>query len=194
MRPKTGLVMAHLEIDRSELIEGMAALARHTKPAKAGEAIVRFEAGQITIAVGGGETSASASGRWPGEARVAGSFVLALARHAPADDPLPIWVEADALHIASLSVPCAWQHIGAAQLEIPIGATLAEILRTGIDQTDESLEHSGIRKRVEEAREKRRDLVERAVAILKALDVRADDVERLVDTCLRTSPDQRSEK
>lgn len=192
MTPNASLVMAQLQVDRSELVEGLRTLARHTKPAQAGEVILRFEDGRLEVRIGGGEISAAASGRWPGEARAPGSFVLAFAKHAPAVDPLPIRVEADRLHVAGLSIPCHWQMAGAAQVEIPISATLAEILRIGMDQTNDALERSGILKRGEEARARRRALVEKAVAVLKPLDVRTDDVERMVDSCLHIASDHKA--
>lgn len=162
MTATASLVMAQLLVDRSEFVEGLQRLARLTKPARAGEVVLRFEDGRLQVRIGGGDISASARGRWPGEARAPGRWVLAFAKQAPAIDPLPIRVEGDRLYVTGASVPCRWQWAGAALVEIPIGASLAEILRIGMEQTDEVLEHSGILEPVEQARARRRALVEKA--------------------------------
>jgi hypothetical protein len=190
MTPNSSVVMAQLQVNRSELVKGLQTLARHTKLTHTGEVILRFKEGRLEVRIGGVEISAAASGRWPGEARAPGSFLLPLVKHAPEVDPLPIRVEADRLHVAGLSIPCHWQTAGAALVEIPIGATLAEILRIGMRQTKDTLEQSGILKRVEDARARRRALVVKAVALLKPLDVRTDDVERMVDSCLQIISDR----
>jgi hypothetical protein len=177
--------MAQLDVDRGELSEGLRRLARHVKLARAGEAILRLEDGRLVIQAGGGEISAAATGRWPGEARVSGAFVLAIAKHLPSSDPVPLRVEAGRFFVAGTSILCQWQKTGAAQVEIPIGAPLSEIIRIGMEYTDEALKQSGILERVEEARARRELLVERAAATLEPLGVRAEDVVRFVNDCIR---------
>jgi hypothetical protein len=188
MTQDSGLVMAQLEVARSELMVGLRQLVRLTKPAEAGDAILGFKNGQLQVRIGGGEISATATGRWPGEARAPGSFVLMVARHPPALDPLVIRVEGGHLHMGGMSVACHWQSAGAAGVEIPIGVPLAEILRIGMAWTDADLEQSGVLRRVEEARATRRALVQKAAAVLQPFAVRPVDIERLVDECLQRMP------
>ena len=178
-------VMAQLDVDRRELSEGLRRLARHIKLAKAGEAILRFEDGRLVIRIGGGEIVATATGRWPGEARVSGAFVMAIAKHLPRSDPVPLRVEAGRFFVARASILCQWQKTGAGHVEIPIGAPLSEIVRIGMEYTDAALEQSGILERVEEARARREDLVEQAAITLQPLGVRPEDGERLVNDCIR---------
>ena len=145
-------VVAQLDVDRRELSEGLRRLARHVKLSKAGEAILRFSDGYLTIRIGGAEIVAAATGIWTGEARLSGAFVMAIAKHLPSSDPVPLRVEAGRFFVAGTSILCQWQKTGAAQVEIPIGAPLWEIVRIGAKYTDATLEQSGILERVEEAR------------------------------------------
>jgi hypothetical protein len=177
--------MASLKVDLAELLEGLRLLARTVKPAKAGEAILRYEDGQFVVRLGGGEISAAATGRWPGEARLGGESLLAAMKQHAAEDPLPVHVESGHLHLGRLAVPCQWQQTGAAQVEIPIGATIGQILQIAMEHTDATLEQSGVLALVLEARARHEALVNQAAIILRPLGVQQKDVERLVQDCNR---------
>ena len=125
--------LAKLAVDRKELVDALRILTRSLKVAKAGEAIIRFVDGDLVIQIGGAKVSARASGRWPGEARLPGAYLLAAAKLLPAGDPLPIRVEAEQFYIADSSIHCVWQRSGAAKIEIPIEATLPMLLQIARD-------------------------------------------------------------
>ena len=86
--------LAKLAVDRKELAAAIRTLTRHVKVVSAGEAILRFVAGDLVIQIGGAKASARASGRWPGEARLLGAFLLGTAKPLPATDPVVIRVAA----------------------------------------------------------------------------------------------------
>ena len=171
--------LAKLAVDRKELAAALRILTRSLKVAKAGEAIIRLVDGDLVIQIGGAKASARASGRWPGEARLPGSFLLAAAKLLPESDPVPIRVEAEHLYIAEHSIQCIWQRFGAAKIEIPIDATLPMLLQIAKEHTREAIEASGIAKVVEAAFEEETDLIKRAAAILAHLGVTEEDVRRL---------------
>ncbi len=178
---------ANLQVDRGELFEGLRQLARiiASKEARGSEAILGFADGQCWVRLGGSEIAASASGTWRGEARVPARFVLTLPEGmSSATDLIPIQVDGGRLKVGAMSVACHWQGVGAAQLEIPIGASLAQILRVTTGETDDALEQSGVLAQVKEARQRRRELVEKVATVLKPLAVGLTDVDRLVDVCL----------
>ncbi len=172
--------LAQLAIDRKELANALRILTRGLKVAKTGEAIIRFVDGDLVIQVGGARVSARASGRWPGEARLLGSFFVAVAKLLPASDPIPIRVEAEQLHIAGTSIKCIWQRSGAAKIELPIDATLAMVRQIAKDHTRETIEASGIAKTVDAAFEEENNLIARATAILAHWGVSEEEVRRLV--------------
>jgi hypothetical protein len=184
----TPISLAQLEVDRTTLRDGLRQLARHTRPARAGDAVLRFEDGSLDVQIGGGRIRAPATGRWPGEARVPGSFVLAMAKHLPNSDPIPIRVENGRLHLAGTSIGCHWQKFGAAQAVIPIGASLVQILRVGAEFRDEDLERSGILGQVNEARERRDQLIARAAEILFPLEIDDGDLANLVEEHVGRAP------
>ena len=177
--------LAKLAVDRKQLANALRILTRGSKIAKAGEAIIRFVDGDLVIQVGGAKVSARATGRWPGEARLPGGFLLAAAKLLPVSDPIPIRVEAEQLYIAGSSIQCIWQRFGAAKIEIPIEATLPMLLRISERHTREAIEASGIAKVLDEAFEEESELIKRAAPILAQLGVSRNEVERFVHTCVR---------
>ena len=176
-----------LEVDRSVLIEGLRSLARLTSAARAGQAILRFEDGRLSVVIGGGEALVTARGDWPGEGRVLGSMMLALGKNAPAEDPLTLTVEGGNLRIGRhFTVKCAWQAPGSATVQLPLEASLLDVLRVIIDQSDEALRHSGILKQAKDARARRDRLVEQAARVLAPLRIDSKDSRRLVDDRIRS--------
>lgn len=171
--------LAKLSVDRKELVDALRILTRSLKVAKAGEAIVRFVKRDLVIQIGGARVSARASGRWPGEARFPGAYLLAAAKLLPEGDPLPIRVEAEKFYIADSSIQCIWQRFGAAKIEIPIDATLPMLLQIARAHPREALEASGIASVLDAAFEEGNELIKRAALILAQLGVKEEDVRRL---------------
>lgn len=132
------------------------------------------------IRIGGAVALARASGRWPGEARLPGAFLLANAKALPKNDPVPIRVEAERFHLAGISIKCVWQRSGAGKTVIPIGATVEMILRIARESSREEIEASGVAKVVDAALEEAEDLIARAAEILARLGVPEEEVRRLV--------------
>lgn len=177
----TNPVQAQLAVDRAEFIDGLSLLSWQAKRARADQAIVCFEQGCIVIRIGGSAVSAHATGNWPGEARISAAFLGMVRRIPPEKDPVPIRVEGERLFIGATSIACVWQQRGGARASIPIGASLLDILRIGVGHSDEVLEASGIRARVETARALRQELIEKAAETLRPLGITAHDLSTLVD-------------
>jgi hypothetical protein len=171
--------LAKLSVDRKQLTAAVRILTRNVKIASAGEAILRFVGCDLVIQIGGARASARANGRWPGEARLPGAFLLGAAKLLPADDPVPIRVEAGHLYIARSSVKCVWQRFGAAKIELPIDATLPMLVRIAREHTREAIEASGIAKVVDAAFAEESELIKRAALILAQLGVTEEEVRRL---------------
>lgn len=179
------LPLARLEVSKSDLVATLRSLSRTTKPAKAGQAILSFADGQLEIAIGGAAVSVDARGRWPGECRVMGAWILALHAHPPASDPVTFSVEAGKLHVGTTSVACHWQEAGAAQVSIPIGAGLRDLLAIALAHNDQVLEQSGILRQIEEAKERRQRLVARAVEVFAPLHIPETEIQAFIDGQIR---------
>lgn len=184
------LFVSRLQIARADLLEGLRSLARTTEPANAGQAILSFTDGQLEIAIGGGAVTVDASGRWPGECRVPGGWVLALHAHPPAVDPVTLTVEGGRLHVETMSVGCHWQKAGSAQVVIPIGAGLRDLLAIALDYDDQVLEASGILKQIRDARELRRQIVVNAVDAFAPLHIPEATIEAFIDHYVRRGKPQ----
>ena len=173
--------LASLSVDRKQLADALRILTRSVKVAKAGEAIVRFVGGDLVIEICGAKASARASGRWPGEARLPGAFLLAAAKLPPKLDPIPIRVEAEQLYIADFSAQCVWQRSGASKIRIPVDATLPILRRIARENSREAIEASGIAEVLDAAFAEEEALIKHAAGILAQLGVPEADVRRLVD-------------
>lgn len=179
------LIVSRLQVARADLLEGLRTLVRTTEPADAGQAILSFTDGQLEIAIGGGAVTVDASGRWPGECRVPGGWVLALHAQPPAADPVTLTVEGGRLHVGPTSVGCHWQEAGAAQVVIPIGAELRDLLAIALDYDDQILEASGILKQIRDARERRRQVVANAMEAFAPLHIPTAAIESFIDNHVR---------
>jgi hypothetical protein len=66
-----------------------------------------------------------------------------------------------------------------------MGATLAHILLIGMENSEDALTQSGSYFRVRDARAERGKLARKAAKLLQSLEVRPEDVEHLIDDCIR---------
>jgi hypothetical protein len=176
--------LAKLAVDRKELAAAIRTLTRHVKVVSAGDAILRFVKGDLVIQVGGAKACARASGRWPGEARLPGAFLVGTAKPLPETDPIEIRVEAEHLYIERSAVKCVWQKFGAAKIEVPIGATLEMIRKIARKHSREEIEAAGIAKVVDAALEEENEIIKRAADILSQLGISEDRVRRMVHECV----------
>jgi hypothetical protein len=146
------LGFASLDLPLAPFVAGVREAFRAVRAAQSSESVVRFSGGELRVSCGGREFSTPASGRWPGEARVSASLWVALAKVPPTQDPLSISVRAGRLHVGPSSAPCRWQKDGLARVEVPLGASLLDILRLGAQHDPDTLRQSGVDRVVTQAR------------------------------------------
>ncbi len=115
---------------------------------------------------------------------VAHSAFKALSRLLPESDPVEFLVDGNRLTIGGLTVPCSWHPSGAAVVSLPMNADLRELLLADLMHSEETLDASGVAKRVHDAREKRDKLLERATKLLEPLGISRDELARLVNESL----------
>ena len=179
--PAPPLVMATLTVERHALLTALRSLARLTKPAKAGDAILSLIDGELEITIGGAGVSVPATGRWPGQCRILGSWVLSLAQVPPAGDPLVLRVEEEMLSVNTLRVACHWQEEGAAEVQLPMNADFRELLTIGLSHDEHELRQSGILPRILEARDRRGRIMRRVAYQLRPFKIPQADIEAFVD-------------
>lgn len=175
--------MARVEIERALFVEEIKRLARGGRR-NAGEAIVSYGEEGLIIAAGGGETRLPATGRWPGEARVLFSWLVAMAKMPPAMDPLVLEVRQGRLRMGGSSVRCQWQRKDAAEVQLPVNAGWIDLLRAGLEHDEATLEKSGLLKQVQQARRKQAMVLLKAFPLFNEFGVTIDDLEKLVQTAL----------
>jgi len=131
-----------LTVPRKELIEALKMLRKHAKKKGAGDSILSYEDGMLTIQISGAVARAEAHGDWPGEARVPGRRISRLGPAVPPGDPVEISVEQGRLNIGSLSFNCVWQQKGASRILLPLDAPLPVILSAALKYSQDEITHS----------------------------------------------------
>lgn len=172
--------MARLEVERAVLVEELKRMAKVLGRGPGGEAVLMYRDEKFLMRIGGAEFAIPAKGRWPGEARVASSWIRALTKFPPVQDPVIIQVRGGRLQLAGSSFPCRWQAPGAARIEVPLGMGLLELVRLGFAHPVEELEKSGIASAVAEARAELDKRIKAAARQLAPLGVTATDLRLLV--------------
>lgn len=172
---------ASVEVDRTQLREGLRLLRRHVKPKKTSITVLSREGEDLVVRLGGGEVRAALSGRWEGEARVKGLTILEAGRLSVDRDVVTIRVESGRLVFDGLSIPCDWETNSAPRVLIPIGASLVDVLKAGVEYSDEDLERNGVLDAVRDARKKRMRLIRAAAKTLGPLKVSESEIAVLVD-------------
>jgi hypothetical protein len=172
--------MARLEVERSVLVEELKRMTKVLGRGRSGEALLMFQNEKLVMRLGGVEFAIPAHGRWPGEARVASSWIRALAKIPPVQDPIVIQVSGGRLHMAGSSNVCTWQAQGACSIEMPLGLELLDLIRLGLSHPDEVLEKSGVARAVAEARADLEKRIMAAARQLAPMGVTATDIRLLV--------------
>jgi hypothetical protein len=174
-----------LKVNRNELQDLLAQLARFGQGVLKAKAILVFEDNQLVIRAPGMELKASASGEWQGQTSVALSLLVSLGESPlPEGNPLEVSVRSGRLHLGSISIPCAWEPRATRHIELPLDPPLASILRVARRHSREEIEAAGLTCWVEKASEKRAELIEAATRQLEQLGVRREEVELLVTKVL----------
>ena len=145
---------AHLTIARVELNEAFRLLKKLCKPRPDEEAVLSYDGGCLHIELGGMTVTPGATGTWPGQVRIPGSYLMALAKLPPTGDPLLLKVENGRIHFGSSSVGCTSQDAWTRVIELPMNATTAQILSLRFEYSLEEIEAAGYAKVVSETEER----------------------------------------
>lgn len=163
--------LARLSVPLATFVEELRRWARVCGKPDGQQAILRLAAAGLTVSGGGAQFTVPASGRWPGEARIAGSILYALAKVPPRQDPLRIEVRADRLRIGTLTAPCTWQREGSATIELPLGMEMLDMIRLGLLHDEEALRTAGAWNAVDAARQRAETLLRSAARTLVPLQI-----------------------
>jgi hypothetical protein len=189
----TVAVMATLQVPCAQWVKELQRTAKTIRLDRAGEAVLTLADGHLRLAVGGVEFGVPAEGRWPGEARVSSKWLQTLARVPPTQNPLVFRVCSGRLSIAGSSMPCEWQRADSAQVILPIGAQLLDLLRLEKRHSSAALAASGLQPAMASARRDLSTRLKRALAQLAPLGVTAAELEALVQQHIDEAPHERGQ-
>lgn len=170
-----------LEVNRAELAEGLKSLRKFIKPTSPAEAVISFQDDRLRIDLVGMAARASATGTWPGQARVSTALIWRLAQALPTGDPLPLRVEGGHIYIAQDSAPCTWQDASGKGIPLPINPSLLQLLNIRRKHAEDVIRQSGLTALVRDAEKQRDALIAKAVAILGPLEIQPAGLRRIVD-------------
>jgi hypothetical protein len=182
--------VARLAVDRAELLDAFRQLTRFARRAGTEEAVLSWRQGCLRVDFGGVTVKASASGEWPGRARIAWRVLRPAATHVPAGDPVCMRVVGSQLHIAGYRADCVWQPESspAGQLPlilIPLDPSLRQILALRYRFAAEDLAASGHLRTLEKAEAKLAIRIDKAWAQLAPVGVSRKALRAAVEAALR---------
>ncbi len=176
---------ARIEFTGSDFARAMAPLSGMLKSKKKiGEALIGFRDSMVRFELGGVVGKAPATGEWNGEARVAGTFLLSLAREPPSAERLSLLVENAEVklqaHDASWSSSCQWETTARPDVFMAVNPSRQERYRLAFKHSDAELERMGLTDFAAEARSDAEKHVVRAAESLKVLGISEEELRRFV--------------
>lgn len=149
-------------------------------------AVLTFSNGEFQIALGGCSFCADAVGEWPGQVKVSVPFIRRLKTLLPTGDgPVVIEMDGESLNIGGVKIKCEWDRLVYPRIELPLGAALLDHLVLPLRYSPNDIERSNLMEVVEAAENKRDKLVQKAARTLQPFGIQEDDIQELVDSCLR---------
>jgi hypothetical protein len=180
---------AILRVDLPALVESLHHVAKICKPLRGEEAILSYDEACLHIDLGGMTITVPATGDWPGQCRVLGKFIVTIAKIPPTIDPVEFVVRDGLLHIGTSSFRCAWQTAWSAQLDLPVNASMIDLLALRHRHTNDEIMQSGLSVAVKDAEVKRDRLITKAVKHLGAMSVTEHDIRLMIDEKIKSVPE-----
>ena len=178
-----------LEVNREALAQGLRLLRKFVRATQAGEAILSYGNGTLSIEFGETTAQAPAEGTWPGKARVPGLALLQLESTLPPTDPVSFQAGKDRLSVGKWSTPCHWEdeaeQSSGPVIQLPANPPLTLILGLPQRYSDQDIARSGLDLMVRMAEQRRDTLIAQAAAILQPLGVDLIDLRRVVGECVK---------
>lgn len=180
---------AVLRVDRASLLKVLHHIAKLCKPKPGEEAILSYDEACFHIDLGGMTVTVAATGDWPGQCRVLGMFIVTMAKLPPTGDPVEFRVKDGLLAIGSSSFRCTWQSAWTAQINLPMNASMIDLLALRQRHTNEEIMQSGLTIAVKDAEVRRDRLITKAVKHLGGMGITESDIRRMIDEKIKTVPD-----
>lgn len=174
-----------LSVPRHGLENALRLLRKLCRPKHGEEAVLSFDGGCLHIDCGGMAVTPMANGKWPGQIRIPAQFVMMLAKFPPPGDPVQFSVKDGRLHVGSSSVACKIQPARAKSIELPMNASLLQILALQFTHTAEEIETAGYSKLLSDAKSVAESRIAKASEHLKGLMVEPEELREFVYATLR---------
>jgi len=153
-------------------------LRKLCRPKRGEEAVLSFDGACLHIDCAGMTLTPAAEGKWPRQIRIPADFLMVLARVPPSGDPVRFSVKDGRLHVGSCSVACKIQPAWAKSIDLPMNASLAQILALQFTHTAEEIETAGYSKLVSDAKSVAEARIAKAAEHLKDLMVEPEELRK----------------
>jgi len=126
-----------------------------------------YDSGELCVAAEGHSFRVPADGTWPGEVIVDASFLRRLAKSPLiGGDKMEIATDRTRLRIDFVSTNCEWNALEYPRIELPLGASLVDVLRLPLRYSKADIERSELTGKLEAAQRERDELVCKARELL----------------------------
>jgi len=175
-----------LRVGRAEFAKALRSVGRAGRAVHAADAILTMDAGHLVIELAASSFRLPAEGTWPSEARIPGIALERLARALPDEDPLPLQIQGERLHVARFSIPCTWRMYSKMPSTpvkelISANAELFDILLARSRCSADEIDAAGAAPLVADAEARLHALCAKAAAVLRTYRVTTRDVQALCE-------------
>lgn len=174
-----------LEVSRAALAEALLLLKKLIRKRNLPDAVISFDGQELSISLGGVVVGAKASGSWPGCVVVPGSFLMILAKAPLPSNPVLFEVRDEVLRIGTYATSCSVEAAPPADIDLPVDATLIEILEVAASHSHGDLKRAGLVKMADEASDRAQRLIEKAAKVLEPLEIDRHELQWLLERRLK---------
>jgi hypothetical protein len=168
-----------VQVDAKEFREGLSRLAKTTKPAERGEAVLSSEGGDLIIRFGGAAVSATMTGQWESVALLSSGFLVDLTPMLPGTGTIEVRAEGKYVRFAGVRTPCRWV-VDLSDINLGLNPSTLQLLALAERKTRREIDAAGIAALVRRAEQRRDEAITAAGTALKDLGIQAEHVRQLV--------------
>jgi hypothetical protein len=167
-----------LEVDRGDLVAGLAHFRRANPRAKA---LLSFEGGFLSIEADDKTAVVRASGTWSGRARFGANILRALAGEPPSEDPVVFSLSDERLRISTMAIGCSWESTSAKFVQAATAPGYLDLLAMDRTLPRAEIHGTGLARKISTARSTLAGRVTKAAKLLEVAGINESELWALVE-------------
>jgi hypothetical protein len=171
-------------VSRDDLLSALNVLTVATRSKHPPELVIIGQRGLVILKAGGASFAILGKGCIFGQARLSGKMIEALRQTIPDEPHIIIGQDAGQISFGTFRFGCTWEIFDKQPMQIPINASLGQVLGIWQRYTDEEIDKSGYRPQFEAADRERLERITKALELLMPMGITREDLETIVDEAI----------